>query len=969
MQEDNSVADDYAKNALDEVRCATCERLGQFLPVRIAVGFANGGQGFAAPAELTAGLPTLPDSLIYILRRLDTGYLYCYSPAWKTTHFNDQGIRAYQVNELGYLTAIDKDQMQVGFKEKNYTCFQAQKTSKGQSISNAFLLDCVVRQEESSRVHIAYSRHQWSIDTCNIMAKDVSKRTQVMPSFDVKNGADFVISKNKYTAVLENYTDVTPAVVTIPWQDDLAKNMQMAPFQPPAYFTAEDDPVFDTFDIVKNEKGEKSIQWHGKDMPYKVSEDKRIIVLQDPVGITIDLLEIANYLAANIRTGEEERLYQSAMNIVKLQSWVKAKIHAEEYSKLRSSYALTKSVQRMAQSDEFKNIMQHASDLSNLDANKYEKDYEAATQKMDSLTREELENFHDFKLEDVQRLTQTIEKEFNSEWKSATGFFRTSASLAESVKEHNMLQWLQQQKQKIEQYTANVINPILDGYLLWLKSDALLSYMDHFFDHKTAHSAASFLSISTRIISNADTMEKCSQYFIQLFNEENYSNRKNYLLRSMTFDSHQVQQDLLGLSSSFVQSSQAPTFGFAFTQVFDENTLNKTQILNDRSANIAKTIQAQVEILSEQIGGSMARVFHGRINQSPNSVKTISMKSFETFSGKVISRVEVSGKLTDVIDGIIKRSNIDFDAAGSRQQAKNAKNAVKVNLYKGLMENFNSDVELKKVQGLRTKVNLVTLVDFEGMSKINGNMSPAEINQKFNQGLIHTADGFPSQVGAIEESAKLGPFNRQKINLLQRANTGKNFGVFSFALQSIALMDAGRGVMTSGFNSQTGVVFIGMIVSALGGVADVLDRQLKMRMGLLSSSVEIEIAQKITKYTARYALYAGALILAGVELKKAYGALGKDHYVLAGLYAGNAFLIVLSTHAFIEGTAIWALGLRASYWGIILVIGMMVISYGISSAERSALRAFLENSAWGVKPLGWTQEVEQQKFKDVYEGA
>lgn len=86
-QENNPVADEYNPDALDNDRCATCERLGQFLPVRIAIGFAQGGERFAAPSELTAGFPQLPKGLLYVLRRLNQGYIYCYSSAWKTAHF------------------------------------------------------------------------------------------------------------------------------------------------------------------------------------------------------------------------------------------------------------------------------------------------------------------------------------------------------------------------------------------------------------------------------------------------------------------------------------------------------------------------------------------------------------------------------------------------------------------------------------------------------------------------------------------------------------------------------------------------------------------------------------------------------------------------------------------------------------------------------------------------------------------
>lgn len=320
------------------------------------------------------------------------------------------------------------------------------------------------------------------------------------------------------------------------------------------------------------------------------------------------------------------------------------------------------------------------------------------------------------------------------------------------------------------------------------------------------------------MIANADTMELCATYFSTLLQELDYSNPKNYILRSLSFDSKDVQSDLLKTTSDFFNSHQVPTFGFAFTQLFDEKTLVLHQNYRNQVSSIQATIKQNIDILSEQLGGTMARVFHGRINQFPNSAKTIAMKSFEAFSGKVLTRKEVSGKLGNVVETILKESKIDFDGAG-RQAKKKTKEAVRVNIKKSILESFNSDPDLKQLQKMNTKVYVVSIIDYDKMSTITPKVSQQQINDLFAEGVMRTPAQVLNQTQQVEEATSLGRYRQGNQSIFARSGTGFGFGVFAFALQSIALMDAGRSAATN-FKSQAGVQFVGMIVSAFGGIGE-----------------------------------------------------------------------------------------------------------------------------------------------------
>ena len=106
-------------------------------------------------------------------------------------------------------------------------------------------------------------------------------------------------------------------------------------------------------------------------------------------------------------------------------------------------------------------------------------------------------------------------------------------------------------------------------------------------------------------------------------------------------------------------------------------------------------------------------------------------------------------------------------------------------------------------------------------------------------------------------------------------------------------MDAGRGAATN-YKSQAGVQFVGMIVSAFGGIADVFDRQLQMKILQLGSTSNLNVSQRYVSLFAKGALYSGAVILAGVEFYKAYNAFQKEQYILTGLYSLNGFFVFYS---------------------------------------------------------------------------
>jgi len=971
---DNSVAEKYRYD-----RCETCERLGSFYPVRIAVALETGNSdNFKVNDNFAKKLPALPKGLKYVYRRLNEGYLYAYAKEWRVGQYNDENVHAYNVNANGFISAMDKDSMGVQPKAKDYACFINPVTSKQKSSSNAMLLDLFPNKDVSPVVDLFYSRHQLSIESCNQFETDENLRKKICSQINVSKPTDYQLPYIDYMSCLENSTQDQIEVVKklVPWEADLIKDMAKYPFHETDEFSDETGESTFNFQAIKTDKNNKPVldpktkeplfDESAPAVPYVTSKE-RVIVFNDPVGILEDTLSIINYLAEKIRTPEEERLYQSALQIIKLKGLIKAKIHSEKYSDLWNLYGFRYGAEHMLEGipeQDKANI--HVPMFPSQDqAEKAQKSIEKIHDNMMLKRQHYMENFFDFEEKDIIKLTKDVNEEFDTQWNKKS-FWGMVDSFSDKLKQKAMDDWLEQQAQKILDYGKTEIEPIIKFYIEWLKSDTLLNYMENAFDHKSPFSASNFITINSRIVGNADTLELCSKYFAELLQEANYSNRKNYLLRTFIFDSKSLQ-DTVNSVNDFLGRNQITTLAFAGTQFFDESSITQHDNYKEQVKTIKESIKVKIDIFSEQIGGTVARVFHGRANQTQDAAKTVAMKSFEVFSGKTLTTKAYAGKLTDIIQQIMRDSPINFDEAESRQAKKNAKNAFKVNLKKALLENFNTDIDFHRLGKVRTKVHMVLHLDTQQLAKINPNMTQAQISEA-----MHGAVRGSGQVvadskvaGALEQSRQLNQLEGQSQKVFARQGTGFGFGVFAFSLQSLALISATQGA-AKGINLQTGTNFVGVIAATLGNIADVMDRQLQMRILQLGEIKSLVKLQGRYAVGAKIGLYGGALLLAVVEWMKAYDAWQKDKYIITGLYIANGFIVILTAHAFLRSSVL-LLGLRGGYWGLILIGVSVVISYGIDLLEEREIRNFLEASAWGTNSENWTQAIEDTKFKKLYE--
>ncbi|EPG37511.1 T6SS effector BTH_I2691 family protein [Acinetobacter colistiniresistens] len=975
---DNTVAEKYRYD-----RCETCERLGSFYPVRIAVALeTENSDHFNIKDIFAKKLPALPKGLKYVYRRLNEGYLYAYAKEWRVGQYNDENLHAYNVNANGFISAMDKDSMGVQPKAKDYACFINPVTSKQKSSSNAMLLDLFPNKDVSPVVDLFYSRHQLSIESCNQFETDENLRKKICSQINVSKPTDYQLPYIDYTSCIENITQDQIEIVKklVPWEEDLIKDIAKYPFHETDEFSDETGKSTFSFQAIKTDKNNKPVldpktkepmfDESAPAVPYVTSKE-RVIVFNDPVGILEDTLSIINYLAEKIRTPEEERLYQSAMQIIKLKCLIKAKIHGEKYSDLWNLYGFRYGAEHMLEGiPEQDKVNIHVPMFPSQDqAEKADKSFEKIHDNMMLKRQHYMENFFDFEEKDIIKMTKDVNDEFENEWNRKSFLGIVGDRFSEKLKQKAMQDWLEQQAEKILNYGKTEIEPIVKFYIEWLKSDTLLNYMENAFDHKSPFSASNFITINSRIVGNADTLELCSKYFEELLQEANYNNRKNYLLRTFIFDSN-ILQDTVNSVNDFLGKNQITTLSFAGTQFFDVNSIAQHENYQKQADKIKESIKVKIDIFSEQIGGTVARVFHGRANQVPDAAKTVAMKSFEVFSGKTLTTKAYAGKLTDIIQQIMRDSPINFDEAKSRQAKKNAKNAFRVNLKKALLENFNTDIDFHRLGKVRTKVYMVLHLDTQQLAKINPNMTQAQISEAMH-GVVRGAGQVVADqkiAGNLEQTRQLNQLEGQSQKVFARQGTGFGFGVFAFSLQSLALIGAAQGIATD-INRQSVTNLIGVFGATLGNVADVMDRQLQMKILQLGEIKSLVKLQGRYALGAKIGLYGGAILLAGVEWMKAFDAWQKDKYVITSLYTANGFIAILTTHAFLSNSS-WGLAsisFRAGYWGIFLIGVSIAISYGIDFWKRKEIRNFLEASAWGTESKNWTQVAEKTEFEKIYE--
>jgi hypothetical protein len=908
--------------------CGTCQRFSQFVPVRLAIAIddPNGVISFGAPDDVVESLPQLPSGLSYILRRLNEGYVYAYSESWKFNHFNDTDFHVYQVNETGYITAVDKDEIN-DFKPSTYKCFQSGE-SEG-NLENAFGLDFFVNLEEDSKVNIVYTRHQLSPKTLQYLKENKKNREIFMPSIDIKNGSKNLLDIDGWD-VLENKESLAQSANLVPWEKDFLKLFSRSKYKTPRY--ADGETVYlvayerDSNGKVKFDKDDNPIPIPGSTEPYEIIKGDRLIILNDQIGMVEDLLNIIEYKKELSISEIDKKKFQAMTNILTLKANVQGKIFADEFSKLRSKY-------------DRKVIDEEKEKFSALEQSSYEINRQISIQ---------YENRkYNYTLKEIEEINKKTKDEFEDTW-SKTGFFR-SKPFASFYKEEEMFKWIDSSNNDKQDFIDNNLLPIIKVYLLFLQSNNLLNYMEYAFDHETKFSSATFLEICSRIIGESDTFKIATDYYYKLLNESDFSNRKNYLFRLMTFDSKNIQSKILAAAGT-LNTYQMTGVAFAISQLVDESGLKILSSTNIQLNDLSVKLDRLNALLSEQIGGCVSRVINGQAQKSFN--KTVAIKSLETFSNKILSGKPYSGTLTQVIDSIVKDFNIDYsDLQTKKNQSKrNAKKSLKSeylsnvrNMLEGI---FFSNPEFYEYGKKQVRISVVIFGDQPGKIFTGDDVI------RNTQGEIIRTQGEISQVENTKKQA------------YARTGTGFGFGIFAFNLQFVSLLGAIE--KTSG-SIQTQFELAAALSATVGNIADVFSRNLTAKIAYYGKTMNSQRLLNNLERIMKGGLYGGALILSGIEIHKGANSLIKRNITLSFSYFVNAGMIFWSTSLFVRGGAYLRLGLTGGWWGLITLPILYGISEWIEYQKNNVMKEYIAQSIWGIEARDWSLAQDEQAFKRTLE--
>ena len=612
------------------------------------------------------------------------------------------------------------------------------------------------------------------------------------------------------------------------------------------------------------------------------------------------------------------------MNILTLKANVQGKIFSEEFAKVKSKY-------------DQQVISKEMEKLSGFQREGYEINRQ--------ITLQYENRQYDYTLKEIEQINKNTKDEFEDTW-NKTSFFR-SKPFASFYKEDEMFNWLDTDNNKKKNYINNNLLPIIKVYLLFLQSNSLLNYMEYSFDQETKFSATNFLEICSRIIGESDTFQLVSEYYSQLLNEIDFSNRKNYLFRLMTFDSKDIQSKVISASGT-LGTYQMTGIAFAVSQLTDESALGSLETEGKRLGKLTERLTYLNALLSEQIGGCASRVINGQAQKSFN--KTIAIKALETFSNQPLSGKVYQGTLRQVMQAIVKDFNIDYSDLEPKknQSARSAKKSLKTeyltNVQKMLEGIFLSNQKFYEYGYKQAQLRVVLF------GNQPGNIITGDDVIRHTQGEIIRVQGEISEVETAQKQS------------YARKNLGFGFGVFAFNLQFVSLLGAIE--KTSKESIQTQAELAAALGATVGNIADVFSRKLDAKIKLMGGDAKSKKLLEVQKRIMKNGLYGAAIILSSIEIYKGISTIMKNNYILAFSYFGNAAMIYWSTSLFVRGTNYLRLGLTGGWWGLITLSILYGISQWIEFQKNNVMKEYITKSLWGVGSLDWSLAADEQAFKN-----
>lgn len=924
------------KGATDSY-CKFCQRFGQFLPVRISIGLKNESIDILKPhPSVVAKLPKLPYGYEYILRRLNEGYIYTFSEKWMFPIKQDEDkLNLYKVNKNGFIKELNKSEIDV--EDTSEKCFESLMTSAGQSLSEIFLLD--LYPVEGNDVSVVYTRHRLSDQAYKNLNNDESIRNQIMQKFDIQgNGVyEFLMGKNLVTKVLDNQQEtLEPTFSKIaPWDSiDIFKNEKRTPFSVSQYLKEDEDGNSIYTDIVnRNSKGEEIAR------TSHFVTGNAIIVLNDPIGIIEDLVKIINYQKKNITAnlyGVECQTYQS---INALKKFEYNKIYSENFRKVFDTKyidPISKEVKTYTSSEI--NIM------TTTDVYKLRKESDASKlnmlhEKGELLTNKELDG-----------VGSKSDEEFNRVWNRYKHYYN----------EKRMNNEIKDIAYKVQVELDSILKPILLLYIDYFKSDVLYDYFNFLFDHKSVDSAGKFLDILAKIIQNIDGYNVVSNFFVELMDDSNSENPKNYLARGLSFDNPIIFDGIKQIDEIFKEYKVSETSKYIVEKWKEKNGARSAESFFSFVKFSQMQLKEQTELISEMIGGSFIKSTSRHMDRKNGPFfRSKLMIGFEIFSGKQFIVKDYSGNYKKILKSVINDFNTRYSSELSRVQKNQAKKSLEKSLSKILSTQFDSKLSNDSSERYRMTV----LID----SEINIEFDTSNFDKNINlEGKVNSKEYFLSNTEQAYIDNKKLEFESSLIGAKKYNSRLRGFSAFSLGLDVFGLVNIiERMTKQKIIDLESYLELVGSLSSVAGSIVDVVILNKTSQLiniqklnGLRVVSTEVSLLQKgIEKSITNLNIFVKEVLYINIIVSVFIGISGiqknTNNTVLAVMYGVSAAASIASSILFILG---------ATGWGIALVAVAFAVDLYIKHLESQKVKDYLRHSRWGLYNENWNIIKERKAY-------
>lgn len=470
----------------------------------------------------------------------------------------------------------------------------------------------------------------------------------------------------------------------------------------------------------------------------------------------------------------------------------------------------------------------------------------------------------------------------------------------------------------VKAYNDNVITPMTEMYLAWLRSPSLIHYFTHNFDTKNVQSGLCYLQSVTDCLEGMQDQVPVSQWLHNQLVAEAFSS-ENYILQALVFNNEALSKLIQQKVSKISEINDLP-----WESLMDA--------ISSTTEDYSKAFSLKMEYYINTISSGFIRLIEGVAWSKP----ALALVTMVAGSGYGMKTVTLTGKRKYFLEAVLRQIAHMTDTNGRISQDK-------------LRPHLDIALHKMKLDGIpmeeTTERRFMVLID----RKEAQHLAAIPETERFKQvgKVLHSADDVTDAVFTRIYRSKMAVLKGTTTENITGMTAGSVpfWGCMaSIIFQGIALKNAAgdKELLTW----QNGSRFLANMVGALGSTMELAERALndlkalrvkaivRVRMGAFF----LRKAMIILKHGAKYCSWAAIVAIVWDGLNAVDFIVKGDYGLMAASLISGAGGMMLSGALF--GFVLGPIGLA---WGLIFIFGSAIY---MALEGDNDIHKWLKSSLW-----------------------